>query len=75
MIMVSSMLCCLNLYLILPPFLLKLILTLLCKSSFKCSTAKQVSKEERQREMDDTFLGRVISCNCQDLGCGMSNVL
>jgi hypothetical protein len=36
---------------------------------------KEMSKEERQKEMDDRFLGKFVFCNCHDLGCGMTNVL
>ena len=33
-----------------------------------------MSKEERQKDMDNRFLGKFISCNCHDLGvCGMGN--
>ncbi len=41
------------------------------------TTAAQVvniSKEERMREMDETFLGKMIQCECGDVGdsCGTS---
>jgi hypothetical protein len=41
----------------------------------KNNNDNMMSKEERQKEMDDRFLGKLIFCNCHDLGCGMSNVL
>jgi hypothetical protein len=31
---------------------------------------EKMTKEERQREMDETFLGKIIFCSCHDLNCG-----
>ncbi|KAL3775174.1 hypothetical protein HJC23_005763 [Cyclotella cryptica] len=31
---------------------------------------KEPTKEERQKEMDQTFLGKTIFCGCQDFDCG-----
>ncbi|KAL7484053.1 hypothetical protein ACHAW6_009693 [Cyclotella cf. meneghiniana] len=35
---------------------------------------KEPTKEERQKEMDQTFLGKIIFCSCQDFDCGGMSV-